>query len=315
MAANFFSRLKDGLTRTRQGFVDKIEQLVKGSRALDDDFYDELEAILVSGDVGVRAASRVVSSLKLQVRKGKVTDSSQAREAVKEELVNILSSLGSSSGTCASSTQGNGTNPLVIMVVGVNGVGKTTFIGKLAKRYTDEGKSVLVAAGDTFRAAAIEQLEVWATRAGAEIVKRPEGSDPASVAFEAVTRAQAEKVDVVIIDTAGRLHTKVNLMEELKKIRRIVDREYLGAPHQTYLVLDATTGQNAVTQARVFTEAVKATGIVLTKLDGTAKGGVVISIAEELSIPVKYIGVGEKVDDLQDFNPREFIDALFDVDS
>lgn len=304
MADGFFSRLKNGLVKTRQGFVNKIEQLVKGSSELNDDFYDELESILIMGDIGARTASRVVNEIRVNARKNGYKETSQVREALKQELAKIVRN--------SDSTIDTSKKPTIIVVVGVNGVGKTTTIGKIAHDYQEAGLKVLVAAGDTFRAAAIDQLGIWADRAGVEMVKREEGSDPAAVAFDAVKKAKEEKADVVIIDTAGRLHTKVNLMDELKKIRRVVSKEIPDAPHEILLVLDATTGQNAVSQAKVFLEAVQVTGIVLTKLDGTAKGGVVIAICDELHIPVKMIGVGEHIGDLKAFNPDDFINALFD---
>ena len=305
MAESLFGRLKAGLTKTRQGFVDKIEQLIKRSGALDDDFYDELEAILISGDVGARTASGIVTGVRNSARKSGLKTPDDVKVALKGELARIVGK------GVAVDVPEVVAKPLVILVVGVNGVGKTTTIGKLAGRYREEGKKVLVAAGDTFRAAAIDQLEIWADRAGVTLIKRPEGSDPASVAFEAVSAAKSDGSDVVIIDTAGRLHTKVNLMEELKKIRRVVSRELVGAPHETLLVLDATMGQNAIVQAKVFLETVAVTSIVLTKLDGTAKGGVVIGICDELKIPIRFIGVGEQIDDLRDFDPAEFVEALF----
>jgi fused signal recognition particle receptor len=254
-------------------------------------------------DVGPQAASTLTNALREQVQKGKIPDAEALKSFLKEEIKKILKQ--GPKIICA------GEKPYVILTVGVNGVGKTTTIGKLARRFTDHGFTVTLAAADTFRAAAIEQLEIWAQRAGAQIVKHRSGADPAAVAFDAVTSAKTKNIDTVIIDTAGRLHTKINLMEELKKINRVVSREVPSAPHEVLLVVDATSGQNAINQAKIFNEAVNVTGIALTKLDGTAKGGIILAINKELGIPVKLIGVGEGVDDLQDFNAGEFLEALF----
>lgn len=270
---------------------------------IDEELFEELEEALISSDVGVDTTLKIIDDVKNKVKERKLTNPKDVKELLKEELTAILSS--------GDSRLHLETKPSVIIVVGVNGVGKTTSIGKIAANLKRDGKKVILAAGDTFRAAAIEQLEVWANRSGAELIKHTEGSDPAAVVYDAIQAAKSRKADVLICDTAGRLHTKKNLMEELKKINRIIDREMPEASKETLLVLDATTGQNAVSQAKVFGEATNVTGIVLTKLDGTAKGGIILAIKAEQDIPVKLIGVGEQIDDLQEFNPREFVEALF----
>ncbi|MCL4517193.1 MAG: signal recognition particle-docking protein FtsY [Firmicutes bacterium] len=303
-AGGFFSRLKEGLTRTRQGFVQKVEKLVTGHSHIDEELYEELEAILVEADVGVTTTMEILDKVREQVRARSIKDPAEVKGILKEAILEVI---GGEPSRLIEASEG----PTVIMVVGVNGVGKTTTIGKLAARFKDAGKRVILGAGDTFRAAAIDQLEIWAGRAGADLVRHQENSDPAAVAFDALQAARSRKADYVIVDTAGRLHTKSNLMEELKKVRRVIDREMPGAPHEVLLVLDATTGQNAVAQARIFDEAVGVTGIALTKLDGTAKGGVVVAVSRGLKIPVKLIGIGEQVDDLRDFVPRDFVEALF----
>jgi fused signal recognition particle receptor len=299
-----FQRLKEGLYKTRKGLTDKIDQVVIGRKRIDEDLYDKLEEILVTSDLGVQTSYRLIEKVRERLRRGESDDAGLVKAYLKEEILTILKSTGNAIDT------GRG-KPFVIMVVGVNGVGKTTTIGKLASKYRADGKSVLLCAGDTFRAAAIEQLEVWGERAGCGIIKHKEGSDPSAVLFDALKAARSRGTEILIVDTAGRLHTKTNLMEELKKTRRVVEREVSGAPHEILLVLDATTGQNAVSQARLFKEAVDITGIVLTKLDGTAKGGVVVGIVDELKIPVKFIGIGEGVEDLRPFDPSEFVEALF----
>lgn len=299
-----FNWLKEGLTKTRQSLVGKVEDILSLHKKIDEELFEELEEVLLQADVGVNTSLRLIEQMRAEVKTRKISDSAQLRDILKEQLHEILSVANVSIGLPA---QGLG----VIMVVGVNGVGKTTTIGKLAYRFRQEGKKVLLAAGDTFRAAAIDQLEIWGQRVGVEVIKHREGADPAAVVFDALQAARARKADLLIVDTAGRLHTKVNLMEELKKVRRVIEREYPGAPHEVLLVLDATTGQNAVSQARLFTQATGVTGIVLTKLDGTAKGGIVVAIASELQIPVKFIGIGEKLDDLKEFSASEFVEALF----
>jgi len=299
----FFDKLKQGLAKTRKALIENTEALFRGG-AVDESLLEELEEILIMADVGPQAAASITGSLREKVKQGKVSDSRDLRAALKEEMRKGLRT--GQKIMCA------GEKPYVVLTVGVNGAGKTTTIGKLARRFTDHGFSVTLAAADTFRAAAIEQLEIWAQRAGAQIVKHRSGADPAAVAFDAVASAKAKNIDVVIIDTAGRLHTKTNLMEELKKIKRVISKEAPSAPHEVLLVVDAVSGQNAINQAKIFNEAVGVTGIALTKLDGTAKGGIILAINKELNIPVKLIGVGEAVEDLQDFDAKEFVDALFD---
>lgn len=300
----FFSRLKESLTKTRQGFVEKIDNLVHRRKAIDEDLYEELEEVLVQADVGVNTAMDLVERVRCTVRERRVDDAGELKPILKEHIREML---------CEERSPLNLNNeaPTVVMVVGVNGVGKTTTIGKMAHLYKSEGMKVLLGAADTFRAAAIDQLEIWANRVGVELIKHREGADPAAVAFDSLQAAKARRADLLIIDTAGRLHTKSNLMEELKKIGRVLDREMPGAPHEVLLVLDATTGQNAVNQAKLFGEAAGVTGIALTKLDGSAKGGVVIAVKQALDIPVKLIGIGEGIDDLRPFNAGEFVDALF----
>ncbi len=300
----FFQRLKDGLSKTRKGLTDKIDQAILGRKRIDEDLYDELEEILVTSDLGVQTSYRLIEKVRERLKRGESDQADLVKGYLKEEILDILKTVGDGIHTTSA-------KPFLIIMVGVNGVGKTTTIGKLASKYRGEGKSVLLSAGDTFRAAAIEQLEVWGERAGCDVIKHREGSDPSAVIFDAVKAAKNRGIDILIADTAGRLHTKTNLMEELKKTKRVVEKEIPGAAYEILLVLDATTGQNAVSQAKLFKEAVDITGIVLTKLDGTAKGGVVVSIVDELKIPVKFIGIGEGVDDLRPFNPSDFVEALF----
>jgi fused signal recognition particle receptor len=301
---NFFSKLKEGLTKTRQNLTQKVGVLLSSSSRLDDDFFDELEEILVTADVGARTSMELVERIRRQVKERKLTEPAAVGDLLQEEVAAIL-------GEETHRLGWSPTPPTVILVVGVNGAGKTTTIGKLAHRYQQEGKKVLLAAADTFRAAAGEQLAVWAERAGAGLIRHQAGADPAAVVYDAIQSARNRCADVVLVDTAGRLQTKTNLMEELKKIHRVVARELPGAPHEVLLVLDATTGQNALSQAKLFSEATGVTGIALTKLDGTAKGGVVLAIAAEMGIPVKLVGLGEGLDDLKEFQPRDFAAALF----
>jgi len=300
----FFDKLKAGLEKTRKSFTEKIEQLVMGYAQIDDEFLDDLEAVLLSADVGVQTTKLLMTEVRNGIKNKEIQSPEQLKPFLQAKITAILSEE-------AVETNVSRQTPTVIMVVGVNGVGKTTTIGKLGHYYHEQGHKVMLAAGDTFRAAAIDQLEIWGKRIGAEVIKHTEGADPAAVAFDAVQSAKARKADILIIDTAGRLHTKSNLMEELKKIRRVVNREIADAPHETLLVLDATTGQNAINQAKIFGEASNVSGVVLTKLDGTAKGGVVVAIKSELKLPVKWIGVGEGVNDLRPFVPQEFAQALF----
>lgn len=303
-----FAKLRDGLSKTRDSLTEKVRRLAQARGTIDDALLEKLEEVLISSDVGVATSMTIVERIKARVKSEKYVSNEELTRLLKDEIARLLDGgpqapvemLGSAS-----------PRPFVIMVVGVNGVGKTTTIGKLAARMRIEGRSVLIGAADTFRAAANEQLEIWAKRAGVDIVRQSHGSDPASVAFDTVSAALSRGNDVVIIDTAGRLHTKVNLMEELAKIRRVLDKRMPGSPHEVLLVLDATTGQNGLQQATQFAKAVGVTGLVLTKLDGTAKGGIVFAIAEALKIPVRYVGVGEGIDDLQPFDHRAFVDALF----
>ncbi len=300
---NIFSKIAEGVRKTKDSMMSKIGALFGAHKQLDDDFFDELEEVLITCDIGVETSLSIVEKLRASVKAKKLTTPDETRA----ELKNIIEEMLGEDKKIDTST-----TPSVILVIGVNGAGKTTTIGKLAAKYKNDGKKVLVAAADTFRAAAIEQLQIWTERAGVDIVKHAEGSDPASVVFDAVTAAKARGTDVLICDTAGRLHNKKNLMDELRKISRIIHEQGEGCSLETLLVLDATTGQNAVNQAKLFSEVADITGIVLTKLDGTAKGGIIISIHNELGIPVKLVGVGEKLDDLQEFNAHDFAEALFD---
>ncbi len=293
--------LSEGLAKTRKNLTDRIGTLVLGEK-IDEAFLDELEEALIASDVGVETASFVLKDLKERFKRQELSSSAQVKDRLKQVLFEILAGRSSQLSIAAS--------PSVILVVGVNGTGKTTSIGKLAYRLHGEGKKVMLAAGDTFRAAASEQLSIWGARTGIPVIKHREGADPSAVVFDAVTAAKAREMDVLIVDTAGRLHTKSNLMEELKKVKRILSRELPGAPQETLLVLDGNTGQNALVQAKMFNETVGVSGIVLTKLDGTSKGGIVFAINKELGIPVKFVGIGEAMEDLRSFDPKEFVDAL-----
>ena len=298
---NIIHSIRDGLAKTRKNLGDRIGSLVLGEK-IDDSFLEELEEALIASDVGMKTASLVLADLKDRFRRNELSSPVEVRERLKQVLFDILAERPASLSLSGA--------PSVILMVGVNGTGKTTTIGKLAHRLQGEGKKVMLAAADTFRAAAAEQLMVWGERNGVPVVKHKEGADPGAVAFDALAAAKARGMDVLIVDTAGRLHTKSNLMEELKKVQRILTREQPGAPHETLFVLDATTGQNALAQAKIFHQEIGVTGIVLTKLDGTPKGGIVFAINKELGLPVKYIGIGEGIDDLKDFDPREFVEAL-----
>ena len=300
----FFDKLKSGLEKTRKTLTEKIEKLVIGYATIDDDFLDELEEVLIMADVGIKTTSILMQDVRDGIKAKQINEPADLRPFLEAKLKELLSN-----GDYKINYAKQG--PTVIIVVGVNGVGKTTTIGKLGNYYKEQGLKVVLAAGDTFRAAAIDQLEIWGGRIGVDVIKHTEGSDPAAVVYDALKSAKSKEADVLIIDTAGRLHTKFNLMEELKKINRIVEREITGAPHETLLVLDATTGQNAINQAKLFSQATPLTGVVLTKLDGTAKGGVVVAIKSELEIPVRWIGIGEGVNDLRPFDPEEFSKALF----
>ena len=296
----FFSKLKEGLKKTKDNIGKKIFAAISG-RALDDDFYEELEEAMLTADMGVTATEQILDEFKDEVYREKITDTEKAKNLLKRIMVDSISY-----------DIPDYDYPLVILLAGVNGVGKTTAIGKLANYFKSIGKSVVVAAADTFRAAASDQLEVWADRANVRIIKHKEGSDPASVVFDAISSAKARGDDVILVDTAGRLHNKKNLMDELKKIHKVIIRELPNADYRSYIVLDATTGQNALSQVEIFSEAIDIDGIILTKLDGTAKGGVVMAISAEQEIPVVFVGVGEKIDDLLPFNPEEFVDAIFE---
>ena len=296
----YFKRLKNRLSRTRQNFSGGFEKVFAGKKKIDEDALEELEELLITSDIGVQTTMALMD----RIANTKVADAAEVKQILKDEILSIL-------GTRPPAQQTKKSTPHVILVVGVNGVGKTTTIGKIAASLKSSGKKVLIAAADTFRAAAVEQLMIWAQKAGAEFVKHKENADPAAVAFDAVAAAKARGCDIVLIDTAGRLHTKVNLMEELKKIKRTVAKQIQGAPHEILLVLDATTGQNALSQAKLFNEALAVTGLALTKLDGTAKGGIVIAICNSLNIPLQYIGIGERIEDLRPFDAEQFIEALF----
>lgn len=299
----WFDKLKEGLTKTRDNISDKMEQILTFNKSIDDDLYEELEEVMIMSDIGAKTSSDIIESLRKKVREQKITDPMKVKDLLKDIIVEMM-------GEDIKSVMPQKT-PAVLMVVGVNGVGKTTSIGKIAGYLKNKGLKVMLAAGDTFRAAAIDQLEVWGTRSGIDVIKHQEGADPAAVIYDAIQSAKAKNVDVLICDTAGRLHNKKNLMEELRKINKVLEREYQDACKETLLVLDATTGQNALLQAKQFAEVANVSGLVLTKLDGTAKGGIVVAISNELDIPVKMIGVGEGLDDLQEFNPRAFVDAMF----
>jgi fused signal recognition particle receptor len=293
----FFKRLKERLVKTRETLVSRVDTLVLGKKEIDEDLLDELEEILITSDLGVETTQDLIEKVQQKVKRKELDDPEKLKAYLQEEILTFL--------------EVPDNKPVVILVIGVNGVGKTTTIGKLASQFTREGHRVLLVAGDTFRAAAGEQLEIWASRSRAEIIRQKEGSDPSAVVFDALKAARARGMDIVLIDTAGRLHTRVNLMEELKKIRRTIQKELPGGPQQTLLVLDATMGQNAISQARLFHEAMEINGLILTKLDGTAKGGVIVGISHELKLPIRYIGIGEKTEDLQPFDPKEFVSAIF----
>ena len=296
----FFDKLKQGLTKTKESINDKINNVFSNFRKVDEELLEELEEALIMSDMGVETSTQIISNLREKIKKEKIGESEQVKEALREEIEKILEK-------CDNSLKLE-TKPSVILVIGVNGVGKTTSIGKMAARLARDGKKVIVAAADTFRAAAVEQLEIWAQRAGAEVVKREEGVDPASVVFEAIRRTKESNADVLIIDTAGRLHNKKYLMDELNKIQKVVNKEMAEASKEVLLVIDATTGQNAISQVKAFKEQADITGIVLTKLDGTAKGGAVVGIVQENDIPVKFIGVGEQIDEI--FNSKDFVKAI-----
>jgi fused signal recognition particle receptor len=302
---NLLDRLKTGIQKTRSGLVDRLEDVLAGKKEIDAELLEELEYTLITADIGVSTVEDILERIRQRVDRKQTADAQEIRNLIREQLLDVLR---------ASETPVRSVKqpPAVVVLVGVNGAGKTTTIGKLAHRFQGEGRKVLLCAADTFRAAAIEQLDVWAQRAGVEMIRQKTGADPSAVVFDALQAAKARGVDYVIVDTAGRLHTKENLMAELEKMRRTASRVVPGAPHEVWLVLDATTGQNGLEQARKFTESAGVTGIILTKLDGTAKGGVIVAIARELNLPIRYVGIGEKLDDLLPFEPDKFIGSLFD---
>ncbi len=307
--SKIFSRLRTGLSKTRMILTTDINDLFDSGKAINEALFEELEEVLISSDLGIDVTFKMMETIKKKAKK--LSGSEELKQVLKEELIGLFPSNLDIDHFYTPNDQPK-TKPHVIMVVGVNGTGKTTTLGKLAMKFTSQGKKVLIAAADTFRAAAIEQVEIWANRSGASIVKHKEGADPAAVAYDSVEASLARDIDIVLIDTAGRLHTQKNLMEELKKIKRSINKKLPGAPHEVLMVLDATTGQNAISQANLFNEAVELTQIALTKLDGTAKGGIVAAIASTMELPIKYIGVGEQIEDLQEFDPKLFINALFD---
>ncbi|MFA7672515.1 MAG: signal recognition particle-docking protein FtsY [Clostridia bacterium] len=307
---NFIQRLKEGLSKTKKAFTEKIDALINSFKKVDQEFFDELEEILIESDIGVETTAKIISKLTKEVKTANISEPEKIRDMLKAQILDILSG---SRNVKLKALDVNHDNRLnIILIVGVNGTGKTTSIGKLTKYLLDKGKNVILAAGDTFRAAATEQLEEWAHRCGVEIVKHSSGSDPAAVVYDAIHAALNRKFDVLICDTAGRLHTKSNLMEELKKIKRVISKEAPDAIIETLLVIDAGSGQNSLVQAHAFNECVDLDGLILTKLDGTAKGGMIISICSELDVPVKFIGIGEKADDLREFDPDGYTEALFD---
>jgi fused signal recognition particle receptor len=309
--SSLFSRLKQAVSSTKSQLVERLDQVTEGRQTIDPALMDELEATLIMADLGVKTSGDILAGLREQTSRGKLQDAREIRGIVEQEILKILEHPQNGASNRAAPQKPPEGQPEVILVVGVNGVGKTTSIAKLARYYLDQNRKPLLVAADTFRAAAIEQLDVWASRLGMEVIKQKAGSDPSAVIFDGLKAAKSRHFDPVIVDTAGRLHTKYNLMTELTKMCRIASREVTGAPHQVLLVIDATTGQNGLSQARQFTEHAGATGIVLTKLDGTAKGGVVVAIARELGLPIQFVGIGEKIDDLIPFNPRDFVASLF----
>ena len=300
----FFDKLKQGLSKTKQSFNDKVNNVFSEFRKVDEELLEELEEALIMSDVGVETSTKIIANLRDKIKKQNLKEADEVKQALREEIQNIFDEI--------DNTLHLDTTPSIILVVGVNGVGKTTSIGKIANRLKQDGKKVVIAAADTFRAAAVEQLEIWANRAGCQIVKKEEGADPASVVYDAIKKTREENADVLICDTAGRLHNKKYLMDELEKIKRVIDKELPDASKEILLVLDATTGQNAILQVQAFKETVDITGLVLTKLDGTAKGGVVIGITNENHMPVKFIGVGEQIDDMEVFNSKDFVKAIIE---
>jgi fused signal recognition particle receptor len=302
----FLKRLQKGLSKTRATLTGRLDRLFLGKKEINEDLLEELEEILFTSDIGVVSTHELIDSLQTQLARKELKNPESLRTALRDHMLTFLETPPVKHPLPAPG------EPLVIMVVGVNGVGKTTTIGKAAHQYVSQGKNVILVAADTFRAAAVEQLSIWGERVGADVVKQKTGADPSAVVFDAITAARSRQADVVLIDTAGRLHTKINLMEELEKIHRVTDRKLPGAPHEVWLILDATTGQNAISQAEMFNKALGITGIVLTKLDGTAKGGIVVGISRQLGIPITHVGIGEKIDDLRPFNAVDFVQAIFD---
>jgi fused signal recognition particle receptor len=300
-----FMRLQERLTKTRESFLGRVDDLFRGRKEIDAQLLEELEEILITADLGVNTTMDLLDEIRNRVSRQELRDPQALKLALKEKILSFFA------GYVDAGMQVPATGPFVIMVVGVNGVGKTTTIGKIASKFSRSGQRVLLVAADTFRAAAIEQLKVWGERVGADVVAKEQGVDPSAVIYDGLDYAASRNFDVIIVDTAGRLHTKVNLMEELKKIKRVISKKIAGAPHEIMLILDATTGQNSISQARLFNEAVGLSGLTLTKLDGTAKGGIVVNISHDFNIPIRFIGIGEKLEDLRDFDPREFIEALF----
>lgn len=307
---SLFSRLQKGLSKTRKSFVYRLDTLFLGKKEIDQELFDDLEEILITADLGVNTVQTLLDEVRIEVKRAALQDPQALKEVLSSKIRGYLLEMEK-----LTELQIPESGPFIIMVVGVNGVGKTTSIGKIAAKFVRAGNSVLLVAGDTFRAAAIDQLKIWGERNKIEVVAQKPGTDPSSVVFDAMEQAISRKYDIVLIDTAGRLHTQVNLMEELKKIKRVIGKKLEGAPHEVMLVLDATTGQNGISQAKLFDEAVGVTGLTLTKLDGTAKGGIVVNISRELQIPVRFVGVGEQIDDLRDFDANEFVDALFQKSS
>ncbi len=301
-----FQKLKDGLSKTRSTLVSRIDALLLGEKVIDQELLDDLEEILITADIGVNTTQELIDDARKKLDRNELSDPQALKRLLKEDITSYIQS-GVKSAEQVMPEEG----PFVVMVVGVNGVGKTTTIGKLARKFMDSGQSVMMVAADTFRAAAIEQLQIWGERIGVPVIAQSKGADPSAVVFDALDRAKKQPVDVVIVDTAGRLHTKVNLMEELKKVKRVINKKMPGAPHEISLVIDATTGQNGVSQAKLFSEALDITGLALTKLDGTAKGGIVVNICRELKVPLRFIGIGEGTEDLRDFESKTFVEALF----
>ncbi len=306
---NVFQKFKDGLAKTRSSLVSRMDDLFQGKKVIDQELLDDLEEILITADIGVKTTQDLIEDARRKLNRNELNDPQALKRLLKDEITSYIQS-SEQAAELVMPEEG----PFVIMVVGVNGVGKTTTIGKLAHKFASSGQSVMLVAADTFRAAAIEQLQIWGERIGVPVVAQKKGADPSAVVFDALDRVKKTPVDVIIVDTAGRLHTKVNLMEELKKVKRVIGKKMVGAPHEIMLVIDATTGQNGVSQAKLFSEALDITGLALTKLDGTAKGGIVVNICRELQIPIRFIGIGETVEDLRDFDAGTYVEALFATD-